>query len=456
MLSKEIVFALSRNKIYTKIPIADSLELRSLIENEFLKILQNMFGILTSNLGISYKKMSYSLIKYYDIKDKPISFFSKDFALPKFVPNLEIINKIKEKYKTDTFSFVHSIQVFLHLIVSEKKGSPNLNSSPERPNHDALKSSSQNNEEKNSKDNKEEINNNISKNIKENPSNFEEICCYSRLIFLHIFEFLNIESKEISVLGSGLRKSDKYEEFVIILLEIMKSSVNHLYGKPICDAIKIRKISFETSPGLNNTKSLFSDDKIKEEFHLNTFLNVLENLKNEEIESLITCISRIFSFIVPSIQYPKLKSIYDYDLSQYLSILLYTQNLLHESFQAIFFSIFITWEKKEKNFSKYFFQEGKKILEKTFKNDFNIDIGIAIKLVLQMKDFHELEIFCNNDEKILTSLKQDFEKGLGLWNEVKRLLKYQEQKGVFNAELNNLFMRADELLKAKFQELKII
>lgn len=451
LLSKELVFALSRNKIYTKVPIADSLELRNLMENEFNTIVKMILGILTGNLSNVYKKQSYSLYKYYDIKEKPVVITGTNFVLPSFVPNLNVINKIKEKYKIDGFTFVHAIKVFLHLVLSEKKGSPNSNASPDFS-QNKNKNESINLEKKNIN---EKVN---TDNLIENPTNFEEISCYSKLVFMHVFEFLNIESKEISVLGSGLRKSGKFEEYIIILLQLMKSSVNHLYGKPICDAIKIRKISFESSPGLKNSlidKTILSEEKIKEEFNLNTFLNVLENLKDEEKESLITCISRIFAFISPSIQYPKLKNVYDYDSSQYLSILQYTQNLLSETYQAIIFNIFISGEKKEKNFMKLYFDDAKKNLSQTFKNVFHVDISIALKLVLQMKDAHEFESFCNNDGNIMNALKHDFDQGLKLWNEVINLLKYQEKKGVFNSELNKLFMLADELLKTKFKELKI-
>ena len=189
---------------------------------------------------------------------------------------------------------------------------------------------------------------------------------------------------------------------------------------------------------------------------MNAFLNVLESAKDEEKESLITCISRIFAFISPSTQYTKLKNVYDYDLSQYLAILQYQQNLLSDLWEAILFEVFISGEKKEKNYLKFFFEDAKKKINKRFKRCFNIDLAIAVKLVLLMKDYKDLEAFCGGDVKVLVCLKKDFEKGVELWDEIVNLLKYQEKKGVFNQELNGLFYKADELLKNKLKELKIL
>ena len=236
----------------------------------------------------------------------------------------------------------------------------------------------------------------------------------------------------------------------------MKSSVNHIYGKPICDAFKIRKLSYESSPGLNSKLNLMGEDKIKEEFNLNTFLNVLENEKDEEKESLITCISRIFAFVTPSANYNKLKNVYDYDSSQYLAILSYTQNILSNLHEAIVFNVYVNGEKKNKGYTKIFFEDVKKNLGKTFKTCFQIDLAIAVKMVLQMKDYREVEAFCNNDGKILASLRSDFGRGVKLWDEIITLLKYQEKKEASNPELNKLFMVADGMLKSRLKELKIL
>jgi len=461
ILSKEVVFALSRGKIYSKIPIADSLELRTLIEGEFATMYKKIFGILTASLSNPYKKQSYSLYKYYDIKDKPILINCQTIILPKLFPCQGLINKIKEKNKSQGVSFIIAIKVFLNMIVSSKSDNNETNKD--------------NNKDHEKKDNNKEYSPNTSPEILSNktseekksieintahlvssPSNYEEIACYSRLLLLHFLELINLDTKATTVLASGLRKIDEsFEEPLLIMQELMKSSVNHIYGKPICDAFKIRKLSYETSPGLNSRLNLAGEDKIKEEFNLNTFLNVLENEKDEEKESLITCISRIFAFIAPSVSYNKLKNVYDYDSSQYLAILQYTQNVLNELYETILFNIYINGEKKEKNFGKIFFDDVKKNLGKTFKSCFQIDLAVAVKLVLQMKDYKEVETFCGNDEKVMASLRGDFERGVKLWDEIIILLKYQEKKGVFNQELNRLFISADELLKSKLKDLKI-
>lgn len=452
LISKNLVYILSNSKIYTRIPVADSLELRSLIENEFAVYYRRILGVLTLNLSNYYKRQSYLLYKYYDLKDKPLTINNFGFNMPKLVPNLQVIKMIKENYNMNGLSLIHSIRVFISVIIPKKNNKNNTRS----PNTSPEIISDNNKLKKEKEEQKNEENNNFIGN----PTNLEEIACYSKLLFLHTLEYLNLDTKEITILGSGLRKSDELsEEYLIIILELMKSSVNHLYGKPICDAIKIRKISFESSPRLNTRmidKSLLSEDKIKEEFNLNTFLNVLENERDYEKESLITCISRIFAFITPSMQYAKLKNVYDYDLSQYLSIVQEIQSLLNELYESILFNIFISCEKKEKNIGKIFFDDVKKKLNKSFKNYFNIDLAIAIKMVLQMKDSKDFESFCNNDDKVVAALKKDFGKGLQLWNEIICLLKYQENKGVFNQELNGIFIKADELLKNKLKELKIL
>ena len=451
MLSKELVFALSRGKIYSKVPIADSLELRTLIDGEFGNLYKKTFGILTAGLGNSYKKQSFSLHKYFEIKDKLIT-GSSNVVIPKLYPSAAFINQIKEKCKGTNFSFVFAIQVFLNLVISSKSeatnkpsstkkddGSPNT--SPDLASHKA--------------DEKKLID--TSKFTIPYPSTLEEIACYSRLLLLHNLDLINLETKEPTVLSSGLRKIDEnLEEPLLIIQELMKSSVNHIYGKPICDAFKIRKLSYESSPGLNSKLNLMGEDKIKEEFNLNTFLNVLENEKDEEKESLITCISRIFAFVTPSANYVKLKNVYDYDSSQYLAILSYTQNILSNLHEAIVFNVYVNGEKKNKGYTKIFFEDVKKNLGKTFKTCFQIDLAIAVKMVLQMKDYREVEAFCNNDGKILASLRSDFGRGVKLWDEIITLLKYQEKKEASNPELNKLFMVADGMLKSRLKELKIL
>ena len=460
LISRDLVFALSRTKIYSKMPVADSLELRSLIENEFIVYYKKIFSILTAHLSNPYKKISLSLYKYYEVKDKPILISNiLAFTMPKLCPMASIISRIKEKSQIKGMSFIHALQVFLNLLVMDKNDSVNtLNMSPDVSTN--VRAEEQKVPDEKKANNHNENSNNLNNHLVPYPSNFEEIACFSKLLFLHILEYLNLDSKEITVIGSGLRKIDEnLEESIIIILELMKSSVNHLYGKPICDAFKIRKLSFEQSPLLNNRlvdNKLFSQDKIKEEFNLNTFLNVLENERDEEKESLITCISRIFAFVTPSIQYNKLRNVYDYDLSQYLAILQYTQNLMNDLYESILFNLFVNGEKKVKNYVKFFFDDAKKNLGKTFKNCYNIDIAIAIKMILQMKDMKEVEVFCNNDEKVLTALKHDLEKGMKLWIEIINLLKYQEKKGVYNQELNKLFIKADELLQEKLKDLKIL
>lgn len=451
LLSKELVFALSRGKIYSKIPIADSLELRALIDGEFVNLYKKTFGILTAGLSISYKKQSFSLHKYFEVKDKPI-IGSSSVVVPKLYPSAAFINQIREKCKSSNSSFVFAIQVFLNLVISSKAESTNKPSTEKKedgsPNTSPDLAS-------NKADEKKPID--TSKFTTPYPSTFEEIACYSRLLLLHHLDLLNLETKEPTVLSSGLRKIDEsFEEPLLIIQELMKSSINHIYGKPICDAFKIRKLSCESSPGLNSKLNLLGEDKIKEEFNLNTFLNVLENQRDEEKESLITCISRIFAFVTPSTNYVKLRNVYDYDSSQYLAILSYTQNILSNLNEAIVFNVYVNGEKKNKGYSKVFFEEVKKSLAKTFKNCFQIDVAIAVKMVLQMKDCREVESFCNNDEKILGCLRSDFGRGVKLWDEIITLLKYQEKKEASNPELNKLFMLADGMLKNRLKELKIL
>lgn len=72
-----------------------------------------------------------------------------------------------------------------------------------------------------------------------------------------------------------------------------------------------------------------------------------------------------------------------------------------------------------------------------------------------MKDAKQLLDFANNDSKELELIKKDLNRGVELWNKILFILQYQEKKGDYNEDLNKLFMRADELLKMKFNELKI-
>lgn len=210
-------------------------------------------------------------------------------------------------------------------------------------------------------------------------------------------------------------------------------------------------MSIEESPTLNKR---FIDRKlisIQEEFNFSMFLNVLE-IEND----LITCISRIFAFISPSTNIIKTKNLFDYDCSQYLSILNYTQITLRDLYQAIIFNLFS--QKHDKNNYNYLkFIENKSFYNESFKKSFNIEVAILIKIVLQMTEKRQLEDFVNGDLKDLELVKKDLNKGLELWNEILNLLRYQEKKNIeYNPELNKLFTKADELLNHKFIELGIL
>ena len=76
-----------------------------------------------------------------------------------------------------------------------------------------------------------------------------------------------------------------------------------------------------------------------------------------------------------------------------------------------------------------------------------------MKKVLQMKSSSEFEDFVGDS---LEKAKEDFKKGLELWVEIVNLVRYQAKKGEFNEELHRLFESADEFLRRKFKELRVI
>lgn len=135
------------------------------------------------------------------------------------------------------------------------------------------------------------------------------------------------------------------------------------------------------------------DTKVENEFNYTAFLSVLDPLN--ELPSII-CISRIFAFVTPTTSIISAKNLYDYDSSQYLSLMNYMQWSLKDLYQVIVFNLYCQNDRKNTGFLKTLLEEGKEHLNKIFNNPFNIELSILVKIVKIIKNIKisMIERFC--------------------------------------------------------------
>lgn len=88
-----------------------------------------------------------------------------------------------------------------------------------------------------------------------------------------------------------------------------------------------------------------------------------------------------------------------------------------------------------------------------FRNNISISLGIAVKQLLQsnmsIAEFRE-------KNPNFVNIEYDLKAGYTLWQNAYFLLRYQESKGEFNADLLEMFKKANELLVTRFKELKLV
>ena len=558
-LSKEMAFALSTGEVTGGgLPFADSVELRSLIENEYFVLLQKTMALMVEHLHPNFKNREYQFNRYYTSLTLSIDCAS----LPK-PPKIDFPSKSLSLHLHPILS---GLRTFVQEVLGKKEDEEGWRREEDQRRRDSggrreLKGwreeerrmeeeggereegrrrdegdegrrrreeeedgmrRKENGEEESREEGEEGQVEERRERDEEGGRRKEEgevgrrrekegYISYIGLTVLELLDYLSYNNRTITVLGSGLRKSEScWVESLLLILELMKSGINHIFGRLICDAVKLRKLSIEESPRLKRRGREGGDKlEVREELAYSVFLNVLE-AEND----LIICVSRVFSFVAPSTGLVQTKKLFDYDCSQYLSILRYVQSGLGDLVAAVLVNL--CCQKKYRSLLPMLLATSGQLSSppssslpspsspsfpppnpsssefppsssfpgstlnlpssapsspvlppntplppsfsslnflRLFKSPLNVEVGILVKKVLQMKSSSEFEDFAGDS---LEKTKEDLKKGLELWGEIVNLVRYQEKKGEFNEEVRRLFESADEFLRSKFKELRVI
>ena len=436
LISKKLAGVLAHSKLSTNFPLADSVELRSFIDINYCNGYNKIIAILVSSLNSQYRKQQYTIYKYYN-RENPSVFSVNQIKLPQTMISENYIMKVLKQEKVKA-TFVNSMNIFISFVKEDKKNSskyslsesstPSINSPSKMLERDSSQKSCESLKDL---------------TIMSKLSNTNEILTNCLLIFLDLFDYLKLDNKTPTILGCALRKCNNlFEEEILILMELMKTGINHIFSKQFCDAVKIRKISIE-SPSL--PKELIPKDH---EFNFSHFINLLDINLNENEKSQIIFISRVFSLISPS------KSIenciegffyYDYDLSQYLCVLQNIQDIMFHTYESILLNMFLSYPSNEKRPLKLFMSLKD---YKPFQKIINVNAGIFMKLILQNKvNIQNMAI------EDLNNIKADIKKGLNLWENLREVFNYLKKKGEHNKTLMALFDNSDQFLKKKMKDL---
>lgn len=451
IVSKELIEFLVNEKAYIKVPLAESAEFHHLIDKRVKPLWENILGSLIAKLHPSYKK-EYSLYRYY-FGDQPYKLATnKPFKLSSLTFSESQLKKPIE----EGFTFAGILRVFAELLNEEQsRRNPSMRKESvdvsqlvtgmtgldeksnvqqlaeekpvQSPEKDPKKSDAQTSLEK--KD----------VGLAEPPKTEYELAGFIYLSFLENLDLLQTANKMFMVLGAALRKCDPtYEESLIILLELMKMGKCLIFGTELSNS-RIRKTSSE-NPFAPAEKKEHPNKELYE-------IGVLSHeLKPEQREHIIL-ISRVFSLINPEESTTSQSDELDYDSSQYLSILTLTQSILRNTFESIMVQSYLTYYNK-KNLS--FLASLRPMLP--FRKNFNISLGIAMKKLLQTND--SFEKFKEKNPH-LPKLEADINRGYQLWGYLVKILKYQEERGGYNSDLNRIFQAANDFLLAKLKDMKI-
>ena len=85
------------------------------------------------------------------------------------------------------------------------------------------------------------------KNQKKNPNETNDIALNIdennlNLLFLHMFKYINLSNKGVTLLGSALRFVEpEFEEYIFIVLYMLQCNhISQIFGNPFNDSLRIR------------------------------------------------------------------------------------------------------------------------------------------------------------------------------------------------------------------------